>query len=405
MADSKCGCLGIPGKASTIEINTDNCPNDTTCTCTKTLTPASTCTGTSDCCCNNCQCQSQVNEIPTPYYACAGACQEDHSRVIVQQQYVTGITIQSSFVMPACNETTVVTVPGLQKISIGSYVWNPNYGYLKVVGFDYAQSQVILENECTVGNAAPGTSIPACTLFTIVDAPPGVIVSPCDEDLVDHGTPLVCLNGSAAPLEGSADNQHLVLYDSVNNLAQFQSPCDWDLSSRIVHSRSHLDSGNENVGTVVTSLLPAPFGQVFGTSQLIGPIQNNTCSDIRVSIDVLWRYQGELHLVAAGYGGFKMGYLLMFDTSYGLIGTTAAPVPATIIASGKWHALYIPAVTLDDSLNEEFNYHYEITIAPGFEFRVGARAGLQGGAAIPLETYTIERMQCEIWLNYLGINP
>ncbi len=175
MTDVNCTCQGSATDGSSVEVNTTNCPETP---CTPPVVPSG-CTGTTDCCCSSCQCQNQSPVNPTPYYACAGACQEIHDSVIIQQQYVTGVTIVNSVNMPACNGNVVLTIPGLQKIIIGAYLWNPFYGHLKILSFDFINSQVTVRNECQVNNAAPGTSIPACTLFTVVDTPEGLDPSPC----------------------------------------------------------------------------------------------------------------------------------------------------------------------------------------------------------------------------------
>jgi hypothetical protein len=95
--------------------------------------------------------------------------QESHCQTIVQAQYVTAISTSNSFNVPACAANAIVTFPGLTKIQIGSYLWNSTYGYYEVVSFDYASGQVTIKNLCAAGYASPGTLVPACALFTVVD--------------------------------------------------------------------------------------------------------------------------------------------------------------------------------------------------------------------------------------------
>lgn len=76
-----------------------------------------------------------------------------------------------SFVVPACDGTVVVDAPGLTNVLIGSYVWNPNYGYFQVTAYDSSTGEVTLLNECFEGNAAPTTVVPAQTSFIFTDAP------------------------------------------------------------------------------------------------------------------------------------------------------------------------------------------------------------------------------------------
>ena len=99
---------------------------------------------------------------------CGGpACEESHVKVVNQAQYSAGLKVVEAFNVPGCERTTVIVIPNLTQILIGAYLWNPTYGYFKVVAFDYASSTVTIMNMCHSGNAAPGTVIPACTMFII----------------------------------------------------------------------------------------------------------------------------------------------------------------------------------------------------------------------------------------------
>lgn len=163
-----CGCGKTPG---TNEINTSTCGGDTPCSNT-VVGNCNTLTGCA-CGCNPCQCNSSQVGAPTPYYNSCTGIQETHCKTVVQSQYVTAVTSSTTFNMPACNFTAVIVIPGLTKIQIGAYLWNSTYGYLEVVSFDFASGQITVKNNCEAGNASPGTNIPACTLFNIVD-PPGI---------------------------------------------------------------------------------------------------------------------------------------------------------------------------------------------------------------------------------------
>jgi hypothetical protein len=157
-----------------------------------------------------------------PYYNQAAGCQEHHVDVRIQNQYVTGLPVANSFNLPACGERVTLTIPGLQLITIGTYLWNPLYGYLKVISFDFATSTIIVENECQDGNAAPGTAVPACTLFTVVDSPIG-IDNPCTNNAVADGTLMVCKAGVMQPLDATAVGQVPVSLDAGTNEVQFQT--------------------------------------------------------------------------------------------------------------------------------------------------------------------------------------
>lgn len=83
----------------------------------------------------------------------------------------TAIQIQNSFNLPACNQTAVLTVPGLKNIVVGAYLWNPTYGYFLVSSFNGITGQIIVTNLCSSGNAAPGTIVPQATMFTVAQPP------------------------------------------------------------------------------------------------------------------------------------------------------------------------------------------------------------------------------------------
>lgn len=213
--------------ASVIESNAIGCEPDA---CTPACTP--TCPSTnntlSPCTCSGaCGCQSGVPATPAPFYAQAPGCEESHSQVIVQNQYVTGLMISNTVNMPAVHlppagaATTTLIIPGLSKINVGSFLWHPVYGYLKVVGFDYASSTVTVTNEGQALNASAGTEIRSCTLFTVVDNPSDA--GPCANTLQTSGALLVCKDGVVAPLDGTVAGQIPVLANAATNEVIFTS--------------------------------------------------------------------------------------------------------------------------------------------------------------------------------------
>lgn len=124
-----------------------------------------------------CECVPDLCNLPNPYAVEGETEQECHCTTVVQQLYVTGLSLKTEIAMPECDGTVVAAIAGIHSVITGSYLWNPTYGHLKITGFDYATEQVTLENECQDDNADPGTVIPACTLFLAVDEPC------CDESL------------------------------------------------------------------------------------------------------------------------------------------------------------------------------------------------------------------------------
>lgn len=132
---------------------------------------------TSGACNPTCDCVPDLCNIPNPYIVNATADQECHCSTVIQQTYITGLSLKTQVAIPVCDGTFTVAIAGIHSVIVGSYLWNPTYGHFKVISFDYATEQVVLENECQDDNAAPGTVIPACTLFLVVDKPC------CDEGL------------------------------------------------------------------------------------------------------------------------------------------------------------------------------------------------------------------------------
>jgi hypothetical protein len=83
----------------------------------------------------------------------------------------SALTIKSSWNIPACQDIATVYVPGLEKIQLGSYLWNAGYGYFLVQAINPFNNQLTIKNQCLNGNADAGTLVPSCTSF-MVSAPP-----------------------------------------------------------------------------------------------------------------------------------------------------------------------------------------------------------------------------------------
>ncbi len=130
--------------------------------------PAACCNPTPSGCCQN-----VVVPAPTPFYNCAPACPENHTQKIVIQSFRADVKIVDSWNVPACDLSAVVNTESLNAIVVGSYLWNPTYGYFLITAFNSGTGQITLLNPCVTGNASPGTQIPACTEFTVT-------VPPCD---------------------------------------------------------------------------------------------------------------------------------------------------------------------------------------------------------------------------------
>lgn len=168
-------------KCGTSEINTQECVQESTCipsTASQCIT-----VGSCTCGCNPCQCEQQRAVGSLPFYNQAASCQEDHKQFLIQQTFITAVATGKAFNMPACDASVTIYLPGVQRLQVGSYLWNVTYGYLRVVSFDFTTGTAVVINECQSGNASPGTAIPECTMFNVVD-PPYEPENPCDGDAV-----------------------------------------------------------------------------------------------------------------------------------------------------------------------------------------------------------------------------
>ena len=162
---------------TTNEINTPTCDSGT---CVAPIASACIVENCS-CGCNPCQCGNAYQAAPTPYYSQACDVQETHQEIYNTQTFITAISTVSSFNMPSAGSVIGgVVLQGVQKLQVGSWIWNITYGYLKVTAFDFVSGTISVENPNYPGNASPGTLIPACTMFNVVD-PPSQIGDECDD--------------------------------------------------------------------------------------------------------------------------------------------------------------------------------------------------------------------------------
>lgn len=149
------------------------------------------CCGSSSAAISSC-CSNIVQATPLPHYSCAPACPEDHTQKIVINKFAADIKITSSWNVPVCGESAIVTVPGLTAIAIGSYIWNAEFGYFEVTAFNAGTQQITIANRCTDGNAAAGTNVPACTEFIVTDPPVDISTQSGACVAVDFTAPPAC---------------------------------------------------------------------------------------------------------------------------------------------------------------------------------------------------------------------
>lgn len=107
--------------------------------------------------------------------ACSSGCNCTSTSVVTTTttcpEICTSLAIQNAWNIPACNASAVLSVTGLTTLLIGTYLYNPEYGWFRVTAFDSVNYQITVLNECFGDNAAAGTVVPAGTQF-VFGAPP-----------------------------------------------------------------------------------------------------------------------------------------------------------------------------------------------------------------------------------------
>lgn len=108
--------------------------------------------------------------IPVPYFLDSAQCVQNHSSPCNSDNEVD-IKVANAFNLPACGKSALLSVPSIDGMMIGGYLWNPNFGYLRAINFDAATHMITVQNDCQAGNAPIGTSVPACTRFLLAPPP------------------------------------------------------------------------------------------------------------------------------------------------------------------------------------------------------------------------------------------
>ena len=83
------------------------------------------------------------------------------------EKYSVTLTVSDTWIMPEVTETTVLSIPNCNNILPGSWLWNPNVGYLEVVKYNVATGDTVVRNIGFDGNARVGTVFPSCMDFTV----------------------------------------------------------------------------------------------------------------------------------------------------------------------------------------------------------------------------------------------
>lgn len=150
-------------------------------------------------------CESSSVCVPDPCYSktefCNNTVTGDCQQVTIFQQFKTTVTIANSWNIPACGGSAILQIYGLVDVLVGSYIWNPDYGYFKVQSLNVTNGQLTIENVCVSGNAPAGTTVPANTQF-IVATNPG--------DAADSWSPVLTASGSMSVSTFTIDQAYFV---------------------------------------------------------------------------------------------------------------------------------------------------------------------------------------------------
>lgn len=207
--------------------------------------------------CNStpCQCQSVIPACQTPFYAQSDVCIEDHCQKIFKATYAAALKVDNAFVIPACNQSAEFKISGLFAIALGSYLWNPAVGYLRVTAFDAFRQIVTVTNECQAGNAAVGTTFPACTQFIVTDPPaitPGGSQTGCFVDVPGFTAPAVgdCLLILVTCVTGLAVNKNVGIGSGTYRV-------------NAIPDSTHIEICNDGLGITPGTPVVAKVGDVY----------------------------------------------------------------------------------------------------------------------------------------------
>lgn len=118
----------------------------------------------------------------------------------------TTLQIANAWNIPACDSEAVLSVPGLTTVLIGSYIWNPTYGWFKITAFDSVNFELTVLNECLDANAVPGTVVPALTVFNFGSPPTGTQIT-----FSGQSVGVYTLTGVTAPLSFTTTDASIIL--------------------------------------------------------------------------------------------------------------------------------------------------------------------------------------------------
>lgn len=114
---------------------------------------------------SKCSCCGSPPSVQPYYEEVNNETVQDHASIFRDTQYAAGVIVNEEFQIPAKDTDIQVCVQNLTNVVLGSYLWHPRYGSLKIVYWDSCKGKIGLLNEGLQGTAAPGSVVPECTAF------------------------------------------------------------------------------------------------------------------------------------------------------------------------------------------------------------------------------------------------
>lgn len=106
-----------------------------------------------------------------PYYQFEGASPQSHVQKVCNYRFAYGLCPDSTWNVPDCGEEATLTVPNLESVPVGAFIYAKEFGYFEITAASISNGTITISNPCTDGNAAAGTNVPACTCFVLTGPP------------------------------------------------------------------------------------------------------------------------------------------------------------------------------------------------------------------------------------------
>lgn len=93
---------------------------------------------------------------------------EDHARHVILHQYTGCIVVENTWAIPLNSTQVRLSIPAVIDMMVGCCIWNPAYGYFRVVAFDKLAQRIDVVRKQHQQTRDPGVTVPGCTKFIIV---------------------------------------------------------------------------------------------------------------------------------------------------------------------------------------------------------------------------------------------